>query len=66
MSNYTRLNPDGISYRIPLINGIDCRIDGTSQIPCVFGKISNRLGAYERIGIEPEEIERILKQHKYI
>lgn len=61
----TRLNPDGRTYRAPLINGTDFRIDGGS-IPCMFGTIVNRLGEFEALGVEPDDIRRILKQQGVI
>ena len=60
--NMTRRNPDGQTYRIPLVNGVSFRLDSTSMIPAVFGEIANRLGAYEKLGKEPEELEELLKK----
>lgn len=62
----TRINPDGRTYRAPLVNGADIRMDGTSTVPCVFGSIINRLGEFEALGVEPEDLRRILKQQGVI
>lgn len=60
----TRLNPDGRTYRIPLVNGANCQLDSGPTIPCFTGSIANRLGAYESLGLEPEELEALIKRAK--
>lgn len=66
VQRFAILNPDRKTYRISLIEGRTFRIDGSSMVPCIFGSIADRVGAYERLGFEPEELEEILKRHEYI
>lgn len=66
VQRFAILNPDGKSYRVSLINGRTFRLDGSSMVPCIFGSVADRIGHYERLGYEPEELEEILKRHGYV
>lgn len=54
---YSFRNPNG-TYRVPLKNGVGCEIDTLDTIPCLLGKIANRIGEYEAIGT-PEEFAKL-------
>ncbi len=65
MAKMTRLNPDRMSYRVPLIDGATFRFDSGPAIACVMGTVVDRLGEFEKFGIEPEELGELLKRHGY-
>lgn len=56
----TRINPDGVTYRVPLEVAGEFRVIADSYNMCIMGDIINKLGQYEKLG-EPEEIERKIK-----
>lgn len=56
----TRINPDGVTYRVPMEIAGEFRIMSDHYNTCIMGDIINRLAAYEKLG-EPEEIEIRLK-----
>ena len=39
--NMTRLNPDGRTYRIPLLDGVTCKFDSGPMIACIMGTIAD-------------------------
>ncbi len=56
--NYTRINPDGVTYRIPVtLTGITFTLSTDNIGTSLFGDIANRLGRYENCGLTIEEIE---------
>ena len=56
----TQPNGNSGSYRVPAARVGELRmIDGT-----VFGDIVDRLGAYESLQLEPEQLKEIAKRYK--
>lgn len=56
----TRINPDGVTYRVPLDMAGEFRVIADSYNTCIMGDIINRLGEYEKLG-SLEEIARKIK-----
>lgn len=62
MANVTRMNPDGRTFRVPLEKAGEFRVLSVETSQAIFGDIVNRLGAFEKLGKEPEELEKICKK----
>lgn len=57
----TRQNPDGITFRLPLSNHGSVRIDSYGHSLAIFGDCIDKLGAYEKSGLTPDEVMRLGK-----
>lgn len=53
-------NPDGKTFRIPLVRAGHIRITANETSDAIFGDVVDRLAAYESLG-EPEEIQKIIE-----
>lgn len=64
MERITLLNPNGHSYRAPIERVEEFRLEANGINVAMFGKIVDKLGQYEDLGLEPKEIEKILQEKK--
>ena len=55
----TRINPDGVTYRLPMFQDMSCRLEVQNGLPVLFGSIVDLLGKYEQLGT-PEELMKKL------
>lgn len=60
----TRLNPDGMTYRVPLSHSGTIKIDGTENTLAVFGDCIDKLGMYEATGFTVKELQELQEKRK--
>lgn len=59
----TRLNPDGITYRLPLDRSGTMRIEGDGGRMAAFGDAVDKLGQIEALGFSMKELRELAVQH---
>lgn len=57
--NMTHPNGKSGTYRVPLQRAGEIRIDDGA----VFGDIVNRLGSFESLSMEPEQLKKVLDRY---
>ena len=57
-------NPNG-TYRIPIERAKGFTVESLGQSVTIRGELVDKLGAYEELGLSPEEIKRIVISGKY-
>ena len=57
----TRINPDGRTYRLPLMDNGTLRIDGSKT---AFGDAIDKLGMYEASGFSVKELAELKAKRK--
>ena len=62
MQKYTRKNPNNRGYRIPFINQVEMRITTNANYVTITGDLVDKLGEYEALGYEPEELKEIINK----
>lgn len=60
----TRLNPDGKSYRLPLMGNGELRIDGYGNSLAAFGDFVDKLGMYEASGFTVKELQELKEKRR--
>lgn len=55
----TRINPDGRTYRLPLMDNGTLRIDGSKTSLAAFGDAIDKLGMYEASGFSVKELAEL-------
>lgn len=58
----TQRNPSGTTYRLPLCRAGQFRVEHGHGQADIYGDPINRLGQFEDLGLEPEEIVRALQE----
>ena len=64
MERMTIANPGGAKYRASIERVGSFRIEANGLSIAIMGDLVDRLGAYEDIGLTPEEIRKMLKNGK--
>lgn len=64
MGKMTRINPDGVTYRVPVELAGRFTLSSAEYNGAFLGDIVDRLGKYEAIGLEPEELKRMIPPKK--
>ena len=64
MFRMTLKNPNDQGYRIPISHSGTLRIESTETFSDIFGDVANRLGEYEDLDMEPDEIRKELEAAK--
>ena len=57
-------NPSG-TYRIPIERAKVFHVESVGINIAITGEMVDRLGAYEELGMTPEEIKKVLKDGNY-
>ena len=60
----TRINPDGRTYRLPLMDNGTLRIDGSKTSLAAFGDAIDKLGMYEAPGFSVKELAELKAKRK--
>lgn len=60
----TRINPDGRTYRLPLMDNGTLRIDGSKTSLAAFGDAIDKLGMYEASGFSVKELAELKEKRK--
>lgn len=60
----TRRNPDGMTYRVPLLHGVRVTISGDDHALAVLGDISDKLGMYEDTGFSIKELRELKEKRE--
>lgn len=61
MNRMTLKNPSDNGYRLPFSRSGEWRMENKGQFSDIYGDPINRLGQYEDLGMEPDEIRRELE-----
>ena len=61
MARMTLKNPNNQGYRIPMSRAGTLRIESNGRFSDIFGDMVNRLGQFEDLGMEPDEIRKELQ-----
>lgn len=64
MRKMTHINPDGVTYRVPVEQAGHFTLSSAEFNGAFLGDIVDRLGRFEELGLEPEELRRLIPPKK--